>query len=38
MSVGSPFPDFALSDLGGRVWRPEHLLGAPAVVFCFASW
>jgi peroxiredoxin len=35
---GEPLPDFALPDLTGSIWRPDDLRGAPAVLFCFATW
>ncbi len=35
---GDPMPDFALPDLAGRTWRRADLLGAPSVLFCFATW
>ncbi len=37
-SVGDPLADFALPDLEGRMWRRADLLGAPVVLFCFATW
>lgn len=36
--VEERFPEFALPDLDGRMWRLDELRGRRAVVFCFASW
>jgi peroxiredoxin len=35
---GLALPDFELPDLDGRMWRRADLLGAPSVLFCFATW
>jgi hypothetical protein len=38
VGLGDPLPDFALPDLGGRIWTRADLLGSPSVLFCFATW
>lgn len=38
VGLGDPLPDFALPDLVGTTWRRTDLVGAPTVVFCFATW
>jgi peroxiredoxin len=38
MGLGDPLPDFALPGLDGKTWTTADLLGAPTVLFCFATW
>jgi peroxiredoxin len=38
VGFGDPLPDFALPDLDGKTWARADLLGAPTVLFCFATW
>ncbi|MEA2292640.1 MAG: hypothetical protein QOE86_279 [Solirubrobacteraceae bacterium] len=38
MSESVAFPEFALADLGGRIWTRADLSGVRTVAFCFASW